>query len=195
MSNKISDVISQETARHLPGLFRERVRRSPDNIAYRNFENDQWVDYTWQDMAGHIDCWQTALVREGLVAGDRVAILLRNCPQWVMFEQAALGLGLILVPLYTNDRPANMGYIIQNAGIKLILLENDEHWSGLSEVYNQLEHVQSFVTLQEIQNTHDARIKFVNSWLPDKAEKIEYPDIDPDKMARSEEHTSELQSH
>ena len=183
MSNKISDVISQETARHLPGLFRERVKRSPNNIAYRHFENEQWVDYTWQDMANHVDRWQTALSNEGLMPGDRVAILLRNCPQWVMFEQAALGLGLIVVPLYTNDRPTNMGYIIQNAGVKLILLDGEEHWGSLSEVYNLLEDVESFITIHEINNAHDERIKILENWLPAKADNIAYPEIDPDKMA------------
>jgi len=183
MPNKISDEIPQETARHLPGLFRERVKRSPKNVAYRHFENEQWVEYSWQDMAIHVDRWQTALKREGLTAGDRVAVLLRNCPQWVMFEQAALGLGLIVVPLYTNDRPSNMGYIIQDAGIKLILLDGELHWSSLSEVYNMLEDVESFISLNEINNAHDERIKIIENWVPDKAEIIAYPEIHPDKMA------------
>ena len=183
MSNKNSDEISQEIAGHLPGLFQERVRRSPVNIAYRNYENEQWVEYTWQDMKNHIERWQTALLDEGLQAGDRVAILLRNCPQWVMFEQAALGIGLIVVPLYTNDRSANMGYIIENAGIKLILLDDEEHWSKLSEVYNQLNDVKSFITLQHLNNVHDDRIKPVISWIPDKAITISYPVIDPDSLA------------
>lgn len=183
MTNKHFDVIPLKTACHLPGLFRERVRRSPENIAYRNFENEQWVDYTWQDMAGHINRWQTAMLSEGLSAGDRVAILLRNCPQWVIFEQAALGLGLIVVPLYTNDRPANMGYIIENAGVKLIFFEGLHHWNALSEVYNQLNDVQTIISLDEIHHAHDDRIKIVSNWVPDKAGTIEYPEIDPDTLA------------
>ena len=79
-------------------------------------------------MAHHVALWQTALQNEALEPGDRVGIMLRNCPQWVMFEQAALGLGLVVVPLYTNDRAENLGYIIEDADIQLVLIENKDHW-------------------------------------------------------------------
>ena len=44
-----SDRISAELAQTLPGLFSERVRRTPDRIAYREFDRgaDCWRDYTW----------------------------------------------------------------------------------------------------------------------------------------------------
>jgi long-chain acyl-CoA synthetase len=41
--------------------------------------------------------------------GDRVAILLANAVEWVCFEQAALALGLVVVPLYPWDSPENLG--------------------------------------------------------------------------------------
>ncbi|OOY42686.1 AMP-dependent synthetase/ligase, partial [Solemya velum gill symbiont] len=70
--------------------------------------------------------------RENLSAGDRVAILLRNCPEWVFFEQAALSLGLVVVPLYTDDRPDNVGYIIEDAGIRLLLIQDAGRWKRLA---------------------------------------------------------------
>ena len=44
---------------------------------------------------------------EKLAAGDRVAILLHNSVEWVCFDQAALSLGLVVVPLFTPDAPAS----------------------------------------------------------------------------------------
>jgi long-chain acyl-CoA synthetase len=46
--------------------------------------------------------------------------MLRNCPQWLMFDQAALSLGLVVVPLYTVDRPDNVAYIVNDADVKLV---------------------------------------------------------------------------
>ena len=37
-----------------------------------------------------------------------------------MFDQAALSLGLVTVPLYTDDRPDNVAYIVDDASIRLI---------------------------------------------------------------------------
>ncbi len=137
MTERKSDVITVEEARTLPGLFRERVRRSAAEVAYCYYDTSQssWQDLSWQYMKQQVERWQTALLADGLVAGDRVAIMLRNCPQWVMFEQAALGLGLVVVPLYTNDRADNLGYILEDSGAKLVLFENAEQWQVLSKVY------------------------------------------------------------
>ena len=48
------DIIPAETAQTLDGLFRERVRRTPDSVAYRGFDkaSGEWVDSTWRGAVG-----------------------------------------------------------------------------------------------------------------------------------------------
>lgn len=144
------DVIPMDVAGSLPGLFRERVRRTPTAAAYRHFDKAQacWQDFTWQESARQVAAIQVALGEEDLAAGDRVAILLRNCPQWLFFEQAALGLGLVVVPLYTNDRAENLSYILQDAGVKLLLLEGDDDLRQLSSIAAQLQGLVRIVSLE-----------------------------------------------
>ena len=143
------DKISIDTAKTLDGLFRERVKRSPQSVAYRDYDvtREAWLDYTWADMGNAVKRWQTALSRENLAPGDRVAIMVRNCPQWVMFEQAALGLGLVVVPLYTEDRAENAAWCLDNAGASLLLLENMVRWDALSGVAGQLAQLKRIVIL------------------------------------------------
>src|SRR5688572_1267126 len=102
-----ADVIPVEEAVTLDGLFRERVKRTPDLVAYRYYDETAgaWREYTWARMNEQVGRWQAALERDGLKRGDRIAIWLRNSPEWVMCDIAALGLGLVVVPLYTQDRP------------------------------------------------------------------------------------------
>src|SRR5512135_3708813 len=113
----IEDVISPEQAGTLHGLFLERARRTPDKEAYRYFDvpHALWVSLTWKQMREQVSRWQAALAKEGLAKGERVALMLRNCPQWVMFDQAAMSLGLVVVPLYTVDRADNIAYIINDS--------------------------------------------------------------------------------
>ena len=185
MTVPISDVIPLEAADHLPGLFRERVHRSSDAIAYRHYSEAEqtWQDFTWQDMAEHVTLWQTAMQEEGLNPGDRVGIMLRNCPQWVIFEQAALGLGLVVVPLYTNDRAENLGYIIDDANIQLVLIDNKEHWDCLSEVYHHLINIKTIISVTPIADVHDDRVHHLDAWLPKEAQSINLPDIEPKSLA------------
>ena len=113
-----SDVIAVDTAITLDGLFRERVKRTPDLAAYRYFDDgaNAWREHTWAAMDAEVARWQAALERDGLQPGERVAIMLRNSPEWVMCDIAALGLGLVVVPLYTQDRPDNVAYMLGNSG-------------------------------------------------------------------------------
>jgi long-chain acyl-CoA synthetase len=148
------DVISPQQAVTLHGLFLERARRSQDKIAYRYFDNRQsvWVDLSWGQMLEQVARWQAALAQEGLVKGDRVALMLRNCPQWVMFDQAAMSLGLIVVPLYTVDRAENIAYIVNDSQVKVLLFETAEQWQELSGVVGQMGCVQRFVSLDDFKS-------------------------------------------
>ncbi|MCW8919391.1 MAG: AMP-dependent synthetase/ligase [Gammaproteobacteria bacterium] len=138
--------ISPTEAGTLDGLFRLRVARTPQGVACRYFdkERDQWRDYRWHQLAGEVGRWQVMLAALGLVAGDRVALSLRNGPEWLCFDQAALGLGLVVVPLYTDDRADNLAYILQQTGAKLLLLHDEARWRRVAHAlagHDQLQHI------------------------------------------------------
>ena len=97
MAADAGNPISAGQAVTLDGLFRERVKRTPDAVAYRDFnqQHQNWRDYTWSQIDYQVARWQAALERDGMKAGDHVAVMSRNSPEWVMFDQAAIGLGLI----------------------------------------------------------------------------------------------------
>lgn len=171
MPSGINHYIKPEQAVTLYGLFLERAKQTPDTVAYRYFDNrqDTWLALTWAQMRDRVARWQAALLRENLAAGDRVALMLRNCPEWVMFEQAAMSLGLVVVPLYTVDRPENAAYIIDNAQAKVLLFETDEQWREIRSVRDQLGCVQRMVSLDKITDNEEPRLGYTGTWLPAEA--------------------------
>jgi len=128
-----NDVISDRQAVTLWGLFRERVRRSPDAVAYRHFDHKtgNWHDYSWTMIAARVDRMRAALAGDGLSAGDRIAILLPNGIDWVCLDLAAQGSGLIVVGLYPHDTAAGNAAILGHADARLILLDNETRWKSL----------------------------------------------------------------
>jgi long-chain acyl-CoA synthetase len=85
-----------------------------------------WRTVTWRETAALVGRWRQALAGEELQPGDRVAVLLPNSLEWVCFEQAALSLGLVVVPLYNWDSPGNIAYILRDSGARLLLVESPE---------------------------------------------------------------------
>lgn len=137
------DNIRLEAAATLHGVFSERVRLSPDATACRYYDSatGQWCERTWSEMDGEVSRWQSALAREGLVAGDRVAVMLANSPEWVIADQAAMRLGLVVVPVYVNDLAGNAVYTLQDSGARLLLLENQTRWQALATVGERLHEI------------------------------------------------------
>ena len=183
MSSFGDDVITPQQAGTLYGLFVERARRSPDKVAYRHFERNEWRDLTWREMLAEVARWQAALAGLGLQRGDRVAIMLRNCPYWVMFDQAAMSLGLVVVPLYTVDRPDNIAYIVNDAGIKVLLFENEEQWQALRTVRGQLGGVKRFVSIDSLRDSKELRLQAIAEFLPETAQLQPAQPCDADSLA------------
>ena len=162
--------ISPERARTLSGLFRERVAGNPDAVAYHHYDIGQqaWRQTTWAEMAEEVARWQAALRKEDLRPGDRVGIMLRNCREWVVFDQAALGLGLVTVPFFVEDRPDNVVYIAKDSGIKLLLVEGRKQWQRLESVGDDLaliRRIVSLATIEEEQAPRDPRLVSLNDWI------------------------------
>jgi long-chain acyl-CoA synthetase len=186
--NRKTDIIDPKTAGTLPGLFRERVRRTPHDRAYRRFDAIERCceEISWSGVMVLAARWQTALQREGLRPGDRVAVMLRNRLEWVLFDLAALGLGLVTVPLFVNDRPENFAHILEQTGARLLLIEGVEQWQHIEQVDGRLPGIERIVTLQRVCSPNsycDLRLAELATWLPSTNGEYFVHPCDPAELA------------
>ncbi len=164
-------LITTEEAVTLGGLFRRRVELSPDAVGFRYFDcsSEVWRDLTWAQMARQVARWQDALVQEGLSPGDRIAVMMRNCCEWVMFDQAALALGLITVPVYADDRGGNVSYILRDSGSRVLVVGGQEEWDRIEPELQAMPAVQRIVHVKPVATqVCDTRVTALADWLPDE---------------------------
>jgi long-chain acyl-CoA synthetase len=114
--------IAQFFARHLA---------RPQQILYRQFDGGRWRDVRVDEVARDVARWQAAFRREGLASGERIALCARNGIGWVAADLAALGLGLVVVPLYVDDNPENAAWCAADAQAKLVIAESSRVAAGL----------------------------------------------------------------
>ena len=185
--NKIVDTISVTEASTLPGLLKCRIERTPRSPAYQQYDRKQnrWVSYCWQEIGNSIARWQQGLIKESLAAGDRVAILLANSVEWVCFEQAALALGLVVVPLYTWDSPENLAYLLKDSGSRLLLTGTAEQWLKLVPHAASFSELDKVFCLEEkpLAKAPDISTDSISQWLPSDAGEITIDPDDPDSLA------------
>lgn len=178
------DTINCQDACTLDELFRERVRRSSEKVAYTQFDHNQqaWSSSTWADVALQVERWQVAFRETGLQKGDRVAICFQNSLEWVVFDQAALRLGLVVVPLYTADRADNIAYVIGNSGAKLVLFGELETWQQVSNTDEDVSCVSKALVFKgEVE--HGGIVERVDAWLPEHGQHFERGLAEPDDLA------------
>jgi long-chain acyl-CoA synthetase len=78
---------------------------------------------------------------------------------------------MVTVPLYTNDRPENIGYILQDAEVRLLLLENNEQWQVLQQIRNQLAGLNRIISLHKVDPLGiQPHLLSIDEWLPDQTD-------------------------
>ncbi|MDQ6976073.1 MAG: long-chain fatty acid--CoA ligase [Mariprofundaceae bacterium] len=161
------ECIDPELAQTIPELFQCRVQYAADAVAYRYFDDGcaQWKTLTWQQISQCVRQWQAAFQRESLTAGDRVAVMIPNSPRWVMFDQAALAMGLVVVPLYLADRAENIAYILQHSGAKLLLLNGSEQWQRLQGMHAQLNGLIRILSIKPLHDPRSNNLMSIKTWL------------------------------
>jgi long-chain acyl-CoA synthetase len=119
-------------SQNIAGLLHAHLA-TPDRVLYRQHTNGAWRDFSAHEVATLAGRWQGAFRREGFAAGERVAICLRNGVNWVAIDQAALGMGLVVVPLYVDDNAENIAWCAQNSGARLLVVENGRMLKALRQ--------------------------------------------------------------
>lgn len=150
--------------------FAKRVSLSPIAVAYREYDAREqlWQSWTWAETALQVGRVRAALDAEGLAPGDRVAIMLKNGRHWVWFDQGAAAAGLVTVPLYVDDRPDNIAYCLNDAGVKLLFVEGAEAVKRLEPVRDRMAGVLRIVTVKPLDGPADERVRPLEGWLPEK---------------------------
>jgi len=167
---KQTDYISPESVNNLRELFQARVELSANMTAYEYYSDTDhcWKKISWRSCENMIQLWASALKKEGFKKGDRVAILIKNSLEWVIFEQASFACGLVVVPLYTEDRAENIAYILENSDAQCIFLEGNQHWDILSPIKHKFNDIKRILSLETIDpDKQDPRILTIEDWTHD----------------------------
>ncbi len=147
-------------------VFQLRCRTSPNAPAYREYDGSAWRGVSWQQIGDLAMRACAGLRRDGLLPGERIAIMLKNSVNWVMFDQAAYAHGMVPVPLFVDDRPDNVAYILNDADVKVIVIDGAEHWKRLKTVRDQLVSLQRIICVKPVNDADEPRLISLNDWLP-----------------------------
>src|SRR6266853_2078353 len=161
---------------NIASLLRAQLA-TPERVLYRQFLEGGWRDISAREIAAYAARWQAFLQAAGLAPGERVALSLKNGIHWVAADQGALGLGLVVVPLYADDNPENVAWCLENSGARLLVAESSRMADALQAVAASLPRVLCLAA--DPGSGHDA----VEAVLPKQAPAFEVAALEDGALA------------
>src|SRR5947207_15763722 len=150
----------------VPALFQHTAGQRPDAAALYFKAGARWVPINWKEYARAVNRLGNALVAEGLQPGDRVALWSANRPEWRITDLAILHAGLVTVAIYQTLAPDQVKYLLSHSESKVLIVDERKFLDQVLQMRQELPALRRVILIEG-----------------------------DDPGVRSEEHTSELQSH
>ncbi|MBV9958683.1 MAG: AMP-binding protein, partial [Acidobacteria bacterium] len=106
----------------LPALCLEAIGRHGKADALNQRQAGEWLHISAATFAARVRHIALGLATLGIGAGDRVAILSENRPEWSITDLAILSLRAVNVPIYTTQAVEQVRYILEDSGARILFV-------------------------------------------------------------------------
>ncbi|MCC5949125.1 MAG: AMP-binding protein [Nitriliruptoraceae bacterium] len=162
---------------------RDRARAMPDTVAMREKRYGIWQDITWGHYYEQVELVGHALLALGVEEGDRVAVHSENRPEWLYGDLGTNAIRAITMGLYPTNPAAEVRYLLQDSGSKVLIAEDQEQVDKAIEVEADCPDLKTIVYL-EPRGVRDYDHPKLMSWDDFIALGVEHRDRDRDAVER-----------
>ena len=129
----------------LPHFCIESFRRNNkrDALAYK--VGDVWNYLSGPEAIERVKLIATGLAGLGVKAGDRVAIISENRPEWSLTDLAILSLRAVNVPIYTTQAVEQIRYILEDSGAKMLFVSGQKLLKHAEAAIQSVERIEKLI--------------------------------------------------
>ncbi len=129
----------------LPSRFLNAVDNLPNPRAQMVRRDGRWEPISSQEFLRRVAGLSTAFVELGVKPGDRVGLFSANRPEWHTADFAISGSGAVTVPVYFNESPDRMTYILKHCGAKIVFAAGHPQLQKLLGVRGNLPELEQII--------------------------------------------------
>ncbi|WP_345879472.1 long-chain fatty acid--CoA ligase [Shewanella algae] len=116
-------------------LLRQQLKARAEHIALEGFEMAApWDKVSWNEFNRISTAIAGTLIANGFEVQDRAVILSHNCPQWTCVDVGVIRARGVVVPVYPTSTLEQAAYIINDAGAKLLFVDNKAQYELACEL-------------------------------------------------------------
>jgi long-chain acyl-CoA synthetase len=153
-------------------------------------EGGKWRRYSTQEVKEIVDKLSAGLMNSGIGYGDmtvkgrdKVAILCKNRPEWIMLDLSVQQIGAILVPVYPTINVNELEFVLNDAQVKIAFVNDEELYLKVLSLKEKLPSLKEIYTFEHVANAKHWK-EIINLGTPQFteqikiiADKIDYEDL------------------
>ncbi len=121
-------------------------------------ENGEWRKWSTQEVLDTAQQLSAGLIKSGLgnehndaEKKDKIAVISRNCPEWLILDIACQQAGIILCPIYPTTHPDEIRFIFNDACIKCVFVSGADLLEKIKNIQQDTPDLQGIFTFDEIE--------------------------------------------
>ncbi len=122
-------------------------------------EDGQWNKYKTTAVVETINKLSAALLQLGLSGNDmtvenqdKIAIISRNRPEWLMLDMACQQIGIVLCPIYPTTNVSELEFIFNDATIKYVFISGKDILDKVNSIRNKVPSLINIYSFDNLQN-------------------------------------------
>ncbi|GAA3812907.1 AMP-dependent synthetase/ligase [Streptomyces coacervatus] len=177
----VPPLVPPSTHGSLADLPFDNADKAPDaRVLSRRTQDGDWADVTAAEFADQVLALAKGLIAEGLVAGDRIAVMARTIYEWTLLDFAAWAAGLVTVPIYPTSSVFQARWILQDSGAVALVTETAAQASALGPELSRLPDLRH---MWIVDKGHLERLAELGQRVPDQEVAIRRGMLVPDTLA------------
>ncbi len=157
----------------IPHYCFESWRRYNKTDALSHKVKDVWENFSGEEIIEKIKRIALGLADLGVKAGDRVAIISENRPEWSFTDLAILSLRAVNVPIYTTQAVEQIRYILEDAGAKVLCISGKKVYKHAEDGIQSVECLEKLVFFDEDAAPADSNKSLTLAEIERRGEELE----------------------
>ena len=166
------------------------LERQPLDVMLAGKESGQWKKYSTKDVANTVNNLSAGLLSLGIgpndmsIEGrDKVAIISKNRPEWLMIDLAVQQIGAILVPIYPTINVNELEFVLKEAEVKIAFVNDEDLFLKVLSLKGRVPSLKEIYTFEHAPNARhwkeviDKATPQLLAQIKPIADKIDYEDV------------------
>ena len=166
------------------------LERQPLDVMLAGKESGQWKKYSTKEVANMVNNLSAGLLSMGIgpndmsIEGrDKVAIISKNRPEWLMIDLAVQQIGAILVPIYPTINVNELEFVLKEAEVKIAFVNDEDLFLKVLSLKGRVPSLKEIYTIEHAPNARhwkeviDKATPQLLAQIKPIADKIDYEDV------------------